>query len=61
MVPKEYADRFDWRDVPVPPSFYTDGAAKPAYVRRARETWFREINEEHTRKSNSALPRLLAP
>ncbi len=57
IVPREYAERFDWGDVPVPPSFYTDATAstqsapKPAYVRRARETWFREIDEEHTRKS----------
>ena len=36
IVPREYAERFDWRDVPVPPSFYTDAPPSDAVGPQAR-------------------------
>ena len=51
LVPEPYASLYDWRDVPLPASYYDAGEGKPAYVRRVRESWFGEITEEHTRKS----------
>ena len=51
LVPEPYASLYDWRDVSLPASYHDAGEGKPAYVRRVRESWFGDINEEHTRKS----------
>ncbi|CAA9254632.1 MAG: Choline-sulfatase [uncultured Chloroflexi bacterium] len=51
VVPEPYASMYHWRDVPVPASFDDDPSAKPAYVRKVRHRWFRDITEEHTRKA----------
>ncbi|MBI3974036.1 MAG: sulfatase-like hydrolase/transferase [Chloroflexi bacterium] len=51
IVPEPYASMYDWRDVPLPPSFGDGDSGKTSYVRRLRRNWFREIDEEHTRKA----------